>query len=225
MSRTSLLAMLGGRPGGRALAPLIGLHAARLEQVEPRLFLTDPEVQARALRNAQALYGTDAVTVGAWLGSPAAAAHRAAGGNGDLLAAPAALTAPPDVEAVLAQPVVRAEIEAIRRLRPVLGERAAVAVVLPSAGLLEQRLGGHRAWCAALLLRLVRLFGAEEPDLLMLAGDDPPAPRLEALCDHFGMRLLALGGTIPAGLLTTAIEPQADPREVRAALDQARQGD
>ena len=167
MSRQRLQAALTSRtPGDGAVAPLIGAHAARLEQVPESMFLTDPETQARCLRNCQALYGTDAVTIGAGADSLAIAARIAAEPARDALTARAAireslaLETLPEPDAVIEQSVIGAETGAIERLRPVLGERAGIAVVFADSQSLARQLGddGGAPLCAALLLRAVRLY-------------------------------------------------------------------
>ncbi len=248
MSRAGLIKAFTRRANiAPALVPLIGLHAAHLEQVDARRYLTDPEVQARALRNAQALYDTDAVTAGAWLELPAAAARLVALGRDDPLAA-GADTAPlviaPDVEAVVAHPLVQTEFEAMRRLRPVLGGRSGIALVLPTPGKLHAQLGGKidRAWCLSLLMRILRLMGGAEPDVLLAVGDDDLGPRVATLCDHFGLQWVALGRNAPAGVAatdgdrftslaaeadgheywlytsTSEVPAETDPRTLKAAL-------
>ena len=179
-----------------AVAPLVEAHAARLEQLDDRWPL-DPEAQARMLRAAQALYGLDAVTIGA----------------GGQLAA-------------------RVEIarDVCRRLRPVLGERAAIALVLP----------GGDAEAAA---DLIRALGAEEPEAFFLLGDGPIDPTLETLAEFFGAALLPLGAGAPPGLIslaphtfiraeapahgwlittTTEIDAAADPHALRSAIERLR---
>jgi hypothetical protein len=230
MSRAKLRQALASRnAGAAAVAPLIGAHAARLEQVTETAFLTDPEIQARALRNAQALYAIDAVTVGAGL---------------DTLAVAARGCEQPDHGEVLDQAPVQTELEAIRRLRPVLGERAGIALVLPASDLLAGQLGETEgaSWCAALLMRTIRLFGAEEPDLLITVGESDPGPSVAALCDHFGMAHVHLGTAAPDGVVahaggqfaeaagtdgregwlyttTDQIPAGADPRRVKETVD------
>ena len=252
MSRGQLIAAFQQRPDARpAIVPLIGLHAAWLEQIEPNRFLSDPEAQARALRNAQALYETDAVTLGASLHVVAAAARAAAHGADDPvagLADPAPLASPPDVEAVVRQPLVQVEREAISRLRPVLGERAGIAVVLPTPDRLQRQLAGSadRAWCLSLLLGVLRFLGSAEPDALLVIGEDDPGPRLAMVCDHFGMQRVILGRDLPPGVVATPgnrftsvaapsgadrawlytsideVPAETDPKEMRTAIARVR---
>jgi hypothetical protein len=120
--------------------------------------------------------------------------------------------------------------EVIRRLRPVLGERAGIAVVLPAAP-------------AEVRADIVRALGAEEPDLFLLLGDDPIDPSVESLGDFFGAALLPIGHGAAAGLValapddflfadplpgswlyttTTEIDAAADPHAVRSAIDRLR---
>ena len=180
-----------------AVVPLIEAHAARLEQLAGDRWPADAEAQARMLRSVQALYGLDAVTVGA----------------GGL-------------------PAERVEIarDVIRRLRPVLGERAGIAVVIAAAA------GESSA-------EIVRALGSEEPDAFMLLGDEPIDPTLESLAEFFGTALLPVGRGAPAGLValapddflvadpfpggwlyttTAEIDAAADPHAVRSAIARLR---
>ncbi|OGA69295.1 MAG: hypothetical protein A3G83_04800 [Betaproteobacteria bacterium RIFCSPLOWO2_12_FULL_68_20] len=233
MSRARLRAALASRATGEgAVVPLIGAHAARLEQVSEAQFRADPEMQARALRNAQALYATDAVTVGAALDTLAAAVR--------------SLPEPrPEPARVLAQAAVATECEAMRRLRPVLAERAGIAIALPGAARLAARLGAPEAepWCAALLLAAARHYCTLEPDLLIVVGA-PAGPRLAAVCTHFGVAFVQLAESPPPGVsavpgaawvdeiagkakawlytTTSEIPADADPRAVKAAIDALR---
>jgi len=247
LSRQRLQAALTSRtPGDGAVAPLIGAHAARLEQVPESMFLTDPETQARCLRNCQALYGTDAVTIGAGADSLAIAARIAAEPARDALTARAAireslaLETLPEPDAVIEQSVIGAETGAIERLRPVLGERAGIAVVFADSQSLARQLGddGGAPLCAALLLRAVRLYCELEPDLVITVGGGGGEPRLGAICDHFGAGYIHIGATegviAPPGaefisalgegasgwLYTTSSEIPAatDPGEMQAAI-------
>ncbi len=210
MSRGRLRAALTSRaPIDGASLPLIGMHAGRLEQVSEILFLTDPESQARALRNAQALYGTDAVTVGAGLDTLAIAARMAAGSQADPLAArKAAADADPvadlpDPGIVVGQAVMETEFATIRRLRPVLGERAGIAVAMPAPDRLAAQLGGDAGaeWCLSLLQQAVRRYGALEPDALLTVGETDTKARLGPICGHFGVVLIHLGAEPPRGVV------------------------
>lgn len=257
MSRQRLHAALASRsPGNGAVVPLVGLHAARLEQVAEAVFLSDPETQARCLRNTQGLYGTDAVTIGAAADTLAIAARMAAEPGSDWSAARQAtrqsrpLTTRPPPDAVIDQAAVKTEIGAIERLRPVLGERAGIAVVFADSPGLARQLGddGAHPWCAALLMRAVRLYGELEPDLVITVGTGTGEPRLGALCDHFGAVYIHLGApdgvSAPPGeeftrtlgatasggggagwLYTTSSEipPGTDPKDMQEAIAGLRQ--
>jgi hypothetical protein len=151
---------------------------------------------------------------------------------------------PADPEEVIGQPAIKAEIEAMGRLRPVLGERAGIAVAFPDGQLLARQLGdwANAAWCAGLLMRAVRLYGELEPDLVITLGKSGGEPRLGALCDHFGAAYVHPGaepGVIaPPGarfidsvgegtqgwLYTTSDEIPAatDPAEMKEAIERLR---
>jgi hypothetical protein len=214
-----------------AVAPLIEAHAARLEQLADDRWPTDPEAQARMLRSVQALYGLDAVAVGAAGLVNAVRECRSAGASAE----------PASVCETASLALVR---EVIRRLRPVLGERAGIAVVLPDASRLAALLGnaGETEWAAAVLAELLRALGPEEPEVILLCGDDPADPILETIAEFFGTALLPTGRSAPAGLVaampeafvrgglkpgwlyttTAEIDPAADPASVRAAIERLR---
>jgi len=207
--------------------PLIEAQAARLEQLPDDRWPADAEAQARMLRSVQALYGLDAVTVGA---------------RGLVTAARECRALEPDSVGEMASVTLARDV--IRRLRPVLGERAGIAAVLPDASRLASLLGapGETAWASAVLAELVRAVGPEEPDLILLCGDDPVDPTLEMIAEFFGASLLPIGRSAPAGMAavtqaefirgdsppgwlyttTTEIEPAADPATVRAAIERLR---
>lgn len=196
MSRALLRAALESRDGSAlAIAPMIERHAGALEQIAPAALLSDAEALARALRNAQALYGCDAVTIGA-AGERVAAACWEAARPGLAPAASAAavargerldeLPAPASVGGGGSLAVAR---DAMARLRPVLGDRAGIAIVLPDAPRLAALLGREASgdWARATLLEIVRLFGPEEPDLFLLVGNEHTLARpLASLADFFG---------------------------------------
>jgi hypothetical protein len=193
LNRRRLREALRTRDGSAAaVVPLIWRHAARLEQVPEDRLVSDAETVARCLRNAQSLYDLDAVTLGADVRAVVTAAASAAGHVADS-SPPPELPAPARVVEAPALTVLR---EALRRLRPVLRERAGTAVVLPDPVLLAARVGVPQAieWAGEVLLEAVRFFGAEEPDLFLLAGGShPPAESLTRAGDFFGAGLVAIG--------------------------------
>lgn len=230
MSRADLRrALEGQRTDPPVLLPLVGRHAARLEQVSDAAFRDDPEIQARALRNAQALYGYDAITVGA---------------GGDGLATAAGEGALPEPAVLLAHPGLGVEIGALERLRAVVGEKAALALVLPTPGRLREQLGERAppSWCAGVVLGALRQAGPAEPDLVFWLGEDDPGLRLGALCDHFGIRSvwppalaghahlvggahLAQGTIETDGSLcvtTSEIPPETEPAVLQRAIDRIK---
>ena len=181
---------------------MIERHAGALEQVTPSMLLSDAEALARALRNAQALYGCDAVTIGA-AGERVAAACWEAARPGLAPAVSAAAVArgerldevPPPASVVdsASLAVVR---DAMARLRPVLGDQAGIAIVLPDASHLAALLGreANGDWASATLLEIVRLFGAEEPDLFLLVGNEHTLARpLVSMADFFGSSIVHVG--------------------------------
>jgi hypothetical protein len=230
--------------------PLIEAHAARLEQVSDERWLADAEAQARMLRAAQALYALDGVTIGAggllaaascWL-----AASPGLGVGSAYVAAKArrALGRQADPPAVAAAASVALASDVLRRVRAVVGDRAAIGHVLPDAGRLAADVGkpAERSWATDVLMELIRALGADEPEVFLLVGDDELAPTLESLAEFFGAALIPLGPARPAGVIvqppadllatdpppgwlyTTSaeVDPAADPRAVRAALERLR---
>lgn len=230
--------------------PLIEAHAARLEQLGDERWPADAEAQARMLRAAQALYGLDGVTIGGGglLGAAACwlAASPDLGVGGAYVAAKArrALGARPDPPAVAEAPSVALESDVLRRVRSVVGNRAAIGYVLPNPARLAAEVGKpvEQAWAADVLMELIRALGAGEPEFFLLLGDEKTAPTLESLAEFFGAALIPLGAARPAGVIvqspadflsadppagwlyTTAaeIDPTADPQVVRAALERLR---
>jgi hypothetical protein len=233
VSRSRLRSALSLRDSSApaAVVPRIEAHAARLEQLADDRWPTDAEAQARMLRAVQALYGLDAVTVGERSLVTAARRCRSLGPG----------AGPASVGEVTG---VALACDVMRRLRSVLAERAGVATVLPDASRLASLVGaaGETEWAGAVLAELVRAVGPEEPDLILICGDDPLDPTLEAIAEFFGVPLLPIGRSAPAGLVaataeafvrgdsppgwlyttTTEIDPAADPAKVRAAIDRLR---
>jgi hypothetical protein len=214
-----------------AVVPRIEAHAARLEQLPDDRWPTDAEAQARMLRAVQGLYGLDAVPVGERSLVTAARQCRSLGPG----AGPAS---------VCEMTGVALACDVMRRLRSVLAERAGIATVLPDASRLASLVGAaaETEWAGAVLVELVRAVGPEEPDLILLCGDDPLDPTLETLAEFFGVPLLPIGRSAPAGLVaataeafvrgdsptgwlyttTTEVDPAEDPASLRAAIDRLR---
>ena len=157
--------------------PLIWRHAFRLEQMPPDVLPMSAEAMARALRNLPALYGVDAVTVGAdgahlatscWMaGQPSASVeeawHAVRSRPLDLL---------PEPQSVKAAPPMALLVEVTARLRSVLGEQAGIALVLPDPTSLAALLGVPDAtsWASRVLIDIVRSVGPVEPELVLFAG-------------------------------------------------------
>jgi hypothetical protein len=231
--------------------PLLERHAARLEQVTDERRLIDAEAQARLHRNAQRLYDLDAVALGAEGTLPAIASWLAASpGLGLTKARDAVLTR--TRLASLPQPASVAEAsnlvvvrDAMRRLRPVLAERAGIAIVLPDASGLAAQLGVPQAtdWASDVLIEVIRFLGTEEPDLLLLLGTEPVVDgTIESLAEFFGMALVPIGAaapadvvilsaanfcaldascTVPIGWLYTTgseLDPASDPQRVKSVI-------
>jgi hypothetical protein len=155
-----------------------------------------------------------------------------------------ALRAMPDPPAVAEAPSVALAGDVLRRVRSVVGRRAAVGYVLPDPARLAGEVDkpAERAWAEDVLVELIRALGAGEPEFFLLLGDEEAAPALESLAEFFGAALIPLGPARPAGVIvqspaellstdppagwlyTTAVEidPSADPQAVRAALERLR---
>ncbi len=163
--------------------PLVEAHAARLEQLDDR-WPAEAEAQARMLRAAQALYGLDGVTVGGGGFLAAASCWLAAspglGIGGAYVAAKARrpLGARPDPPAVAEAASIALASDVLRRVRAVLGDRAAIGYVLPDAARLAAEVGkpAERAWATDVLMELIRTLGADEPEIFLLVGDDEHSP-------------------------------------------------
>jgi hypothetical protein len=236
-------------PKDAVVMPLVEAHAARLEQLDDR-WPAEAEAQARMLRAAQALYGLDGVTVGGggflaaascWLaaspGLGVGAAHVAA-------RARRALDARPEPATVAAAPSVALAGEVLRRVRTVLGTRAAIGYVLPDAARLAAEVGQptERAWATDVLVELLRALGANEPEVFLILGNEELAPAFESLAEFFGAAVIPLGAARPAGVIaqssadllsveapmgwlyttTAEIDPAADPQVLRAAFERLR---
>jgi hypothetical protein len=256
MSRAQVQQTLAARSGPSCVIPLLGEHAAALEQVPPDALALNPEVQARALRNAQALYELDGVVLGAdeqWLAAAAWVSAKPGTTPADArrrLAADDVLPDLPPADTVLASVPVTALVDAQRRLRPVLGDRAAVGVVVPDPSRLAHHIRRPEAagWTQDLLIAAIRLLGTQEPDFMLLVGDEHAGtPTLDNLAGFFGVPLvhvcdaarcqpgvIALPANDPpswgslredaAWLYTTAgpLGAGADPTAVKAAIQQVR---
>ncbi len=234
-----------------AIVPLLEQHAARLEQITDERRLIDAEAQARMHRNAQRLYDLDAVAIGGEAMLPGIAAWMAASpGLAVTKARDAVLARTPLMS--LPQPTSIAEAsnllvarDTIRRLRPVLGDRAGIAIVLRDASALAAQLGVPEAtdWASEALVEVIRFFGAEEPDALLLLGTEPVVDgTIESLAEFFGMALVPIGPAAPAGVVILSaadfcgldassavptgwlyttdaeIDPASDPQRVKSAI-------
>jgi hypothetical protein len=237
-------------PKDAVVMPLVEAHAARLEQLGDERWPADAEAQARMLRAAQALYGLDGVTIGGggflapsscWL-----AVYPSLGVHGACITVKARrpLGVTPDPQAVAAAPSITLASDVLRRVRAVVGDRAAVGYVLPDAARLAAEVGkpAEQAWASDVLMELIRALGAGEPEFFLLLGDEEIAPALESLAEFFGAALIPLGPARGAGVIvqspadflstdpppgwlyttTAEIDPAADPQAVRAALERLR---
>jgi hypothetical protein len=197
MSRPRLMRALAGRGDVPAVAPLLQAHAARLEQVPAAAVLENAELLARSQRNAQALHSTDAIMLGdrSWL---ACAAWLCSERSLSVSAARRAveerrwLQGRPPAEDLGKSEVAHVVLDALTRLRPVVGERAGLGVVIPDASLLCRQLAiDDASWAADAVLSVVREIGQVEPDLISLVGDvhEPPT-ELRAVAQFFGTELV-----------------------------------
>ncbi len=237
-------------PRDGVVMPLIEAHAARLEQLGDDRWPGDAEAQARMLRAAQGLYGLDGVTIGGggllaavscWL---AASPGLGIGGAHAAAKARRELGSKPDPPAVAEAASIALASDVLRRVRAVVGDRAAIGYVLPDAARLATEVGkpAEQAWATDVLMELIRALGANEPEVFLLLSDEELAPTLESLAEFFGAALIPLGPARPAGVIaqspaellsadppagwlyttTSEIDPAADPQTVRAALERLR---
>ena len=251
MSRARLRRALERRDGVEpAVVPSIEAHAARLEQLAEARWAGDAEACARMFRSVQALYGLDAVTIGGGGLLAAAAAVLAATptlGPAEALAEARAGRPPArraDPAGIAETRIVATAKDVIGRLRPTLGERAGIAVVLPDAGRLARQGGAtvDAGWAVDVLAEIVRAIGPDEPDLFLLVGDDEEIdPAIEGSAEFFGVPLLACATGAAAGVAVLDAETlsppasparlyvtrgevpaAADPQVVRAAIERLR---
>jgi hypothetical protein len=134
--------------------------------------------------------------------------------------------------------------DVLRRVRTVLGTRAAIGFVLPDAARLAAEVGQptEHAWATDVLVELLRALGASEPGVFLILGDEELAPTFESLAEFFGAAVIPLGAARPPGVIaqspaellsveppvgwlyttTAEIDPAADPQVLRAALERLR---
>ncbi|HLB12183.1 MAG TPA: uroporphyrinogen decarboxylase family protein [Dehalococcoidia bacterium] len=182
--------LLAGSGGGRVpFVPLVYGLAARLEQMAVGEMAADPGKLARSLRNAQRLFGYDAVVSSFDLSLEAEACGcevRRAAGNIEVVGHPLAdegRIAAFDPEMVGERGRVPVVLEATRRLRQELGAAALLGVVagpltlaghLRGEGLLEGLRNGSASdeevldLAGAAGLRMARLFGELRVDAVMV---------------------------------------------------------
>lgn len=253
MGRSELLEAVRGRDGSTvAFVPQIWQHALHLEQIDVDVLPMEPESIARALRNMTALYGVDAVTLGADAAHLAVACYLATSSMTPNEAWQAVqrqqpLEAVPDPRAVAAAEPVTVIVEVARRLRATLGDRAGIAVVIPDPTALAAQLGlpGSERWAERVTIEAIRSIGEVEPELVLVVGPETAvSPRLATVCEFFGAAVIHIGAAVagvtvldkigePAGLtdpepgtwmLTTRSEvaTNADPAVLRSALTTLR---
>ena len=220
LGRSTLRQAVKRRDGSStALVPLIWRHAFRLEQMPPDVLPMSAEAMARALRNLPALYGVDAVTVGAdgahlatscWMaGQPSASVEEAwqavRSRPLDLL---------PEPQSVKAAPPMALLVEVTARLRSVLGEQAGIALVLPDPTSLAASLGVPDAtsWASRVLIEIIRSVGPAEPELVLFAGPEARVrPGLAGVCQFFGAQAVHLSAGGPGTLVLAATPSAAQP--------------
>jgi hypothetical protein len=210
-----------------AVVPLLGGHAARLEQLSLDAVVLNAEAQARALRNAQTLYGLDAVVVGGderWVAVAswvAAAPGTTPNGAWAQIRMGESLPSLPTPEAVVMATPGAVLVDVMRRLRPVLGGRAGIAFALPDDKWLSRQLGHPDvAWIHDLLFAALRLLGGEEPDLLLLVGlRHAGSPMIDNLAGFYGLPVAHVCGETgcqPGVVALPADNPAGWPSRRRA---------
>ena len=199
MGKHSLISALQARDGSEiALVPRIQRHAAAIEQISDFAVWTDPEAVARSLRNAQNLYGLDAVTLGDGCQVAVGCRQASSPGLGPLDALTqnsegTPLVELPSPEAVVNTPVLDVYLEACKRLKTVLDDRAGVAIVFPDDQVLQNELAlqDQPGWVQEVLIHVIRAFGPLEPDLFMFVGTAREIPaRVRPIINYFGAAIV-----------------------------------
>jgi len=208
MGKYSLINALQSRDGSEtAVVPRIQRHAAAIEQISDIAVWTEPEAIARSLRNAQKLYSLDAVTLGDSYNVAVGCRQASSPGLGPLEALiqsteGAPLVELPLPETVIDTPVLNVYLEACKRIKTVLDDRAGVAIVIPDDQALQDQLAlrEQSEWAQEVLIHVIRAFGPLEPDLFMFVGTAPQIPsRLRPIINYFGAAIVHLS--------TSYIEP------------------
>lgn len=202
-----------------ALVPLIWRHAFRLEQMSLDVLPMSAEAMARALRNLPALYGVDAITIGAdgahlatscWMaGRPSASVdeawHAVRSRPLDVL---------PEPQSVKAAPPIALLVEVTGRLRSVLGEQAGIALVLPDPTSLAASLGVPDAtsWASRVLIEIIRSAGSAEPELVLFLGPEARVrPGIAGVCEFFGAQAVHLAASGPGTVVLAPTPSGAEP--------------
>tara|TARA_Y100000590_G_scaffold103496_3_gene117622 strand:+ start:3964 stop:4752 length:789 start_codon:yes stop_codon:yes gene_type:complete len=199
MGKHSLNSALQSRDGSEiAIVPRIHRHAAAIEQISDFAAWTDPEAVARSLRNAQNLYGLDAVTLGDGCKVAVGCRQASSPGLGPLEALSQntegmPLVELPSPEAVVNTPVLDVYLEACKRIKSVLDDRAGVAIVVPDDQALQDQLALQEQpeWVQEVLIHVIRAFGTLEPDLFMFVGTAREIPtRVRPIINYFGAAIV-----------------------------------
>lgn len=210
---------LAGDPKSVAVAPLVSLHAARLEQVPETSVFSNADVAARALRSAQALYNLDVVYTStvdsvAWaLRSGSAPGHPI-----EKLIADHRNAAPiPGIGSVdVGESVVTAHVHnVLEQMKALLPQNVDVGVVIPTAEALSQAVGGAITVdeadevCGAFL----RTVGASEPDLVLRIGGGERGNIATGTCGFFGIPLVEFGDETTDGVAVFDPHGEESPQE------------
>ena len=199
MGKHSLISALQSRDGSEtAIVPRIQHHAAAIEQISDFAVWTDPEAVARSLRNAQSLYSLDAVTLGDGRKVAVGCRQASSPGLGPLEALiqnteGTTLVELPSPETVVHTPVLSVYLEACKRMKSVLDDRAGVAIVVPDDQALQDELALQKQseWVQEVLIHVIRAFGPLEPDLFMFVGTAREIPtRVRPIINYFGAAIV-----------------------------------
>lgn len=199
MGKHSLISALQSRDGSEiAIVPRIQRHAAAIEQISDIAVWTDPEAVARSLRNAQNLYSLDAVTLGDGCKVAVGCRQASSPGLGPLEALiqnteGVPLVELPLPETVVHTPVLNVYLEACKRMKSVLDNRAGIAIVVPDDQALQDELvlQEQSEWVQEVLIHVVRAFGSLEPDLFMFVGTAREIPaRVRPIINYFGAAIV-----------------------------------
>lgn len=198
MSRAILRTLLGGGEGTLAV-PLALASAARIQERDWEDFLEDPTQLANGIRDL-----VDAVAPG---GVPVS--------HDDVL-----LEQVSPMGALVQGSHAVAAIEATRRLRQSLGDRAALVAVVPGPARVSKSAGVDGAAAAESLLELAKALLAAGVDVILVRDEGPELTRLSTLANiaRFHQALAVCAGEPCSGLPVIPVVPLATPERTSGVV-------